>query len=157
MLMQKKWTPEEIQHLKDINPIAIVAGELGLQVVKGRARCIFPENHSHGDRTPSMSINSNSGSFKCWVCDAVYGDVIKLVMLVKRCNFVDALGWLNERTPVHSITADLKTGPISQKTHATIHFDMDLEYRSAIILDFLKLLKPVDGQALKYLNSRKRV
>jgi DNA primase len=102
-----------------------------------------------------MSVNDKTGSFKCWVCDAVYGDVIKLVMLIKRCTFVDALEWLNSRTPVHSIAADFNTGPVSQKTHSRIHFEMDMEYRNRIILDFLKLLKPVDGPVLKYLVSRK--
>ncbi len=151
--MYKKWTPDEIHSIKAANAIFDVAQELGVEVVRGRARCIFPENHSHGDRTPSMSVNKEKNSFKCWVCDSVYGDVIKLVMLVKRCSFTDALQWLYDRSPIVSGVAPYT--PSRVKTKATVHFEMDLEYRSKIILDFLKLLKPVDGAVLKYLVSRK--
>ncbi len=151
--MYKKWTPDEINSVKAANAIFDVAREMGIEITRGRARCIFPENHSHGDRTPSMSVNKETNSFKCWVCDSVYGDVIKLVMLVKRCSFTDSLQWLNDRSPIVSSVTSFATPGV--KTKATVHFEMDIEYRSKIILDFLKLLKPVDGAVLKYLVSRK--
>ncbi|MGL1904132.1 MAG: toprim domain-containing protein [Fibrobacterales bacterium] len=159
----KKWTKDEIAHLKDLNPIEVIAAELGVAVVRGRARCIFPENHAHGDRTPSMSIGK--GSYKCWVCDSVWGDVINFVMQVQGSSFAQALVWLASRTPGHFLDMSSESpigvgiqGVVSSKPVALkrkVHFSLDLEYRSQMILSFLKLCKPVDGVVLKYLVSRK--
>ncbi len=40
---------------RQIPDVAIVAGDLyGIDFRKGVARCLFPQNHSHGDRDPSL-------------------------------------------------------------------------------------------------------
>lgn len=31
-------------------------------------KCLFPENHTHGDRNPSAGINKTSGVFNCFTC-----------------------------------------------------------------------------------------
>jgi hypothetical protein len=83
-----------IEALKASRPILEVLRDLGVEVRAGRIRCPRPENHSHGDRTPSVSVRPDRGSFKCWVCADVGGDVIDLVRLVKGCGFREALEFL---------------------------------------------------------------
>lgn len=88
-----------IEALKAANPIAEVARDLGLEVTRQRFRCPRPANHAHGDRTPSVSLSASRGSFKCWVCPDVKGDVIDLVRLVNGTGFPEAIRWLQERAP----------------------------------------------------------
>ena len=92
-------TNEELKQFKAAISITAVAQSLGVNVSRGRCRCFFPQRHSHGDRTPSVSISEERGTFRCWVCDDVRGDVISLVQIVKDCSFVEALGWLMEQYP----------------------------------------------------------
>lgn len=56
-----------------------LAEQLGLQK-KGKAfYCPHPENHNHGDRRPSFSINNDTGSFKCWGASCgISGSLVKL-------------------------------------------------------------------------------
>ncbi len=88
-----------IEALKAANPVLDVARDLGLDVTRQRFRCPRPANHAHGDRTPSVSLSPERGSFKCWVCPEVKGDVVDLVRLVKGWGFLEAVRWLEERTP----------------------------------------------------------
>ena len=92
-------TNEELKQFKSAISITAVAQSLGISVSHGRFRCLFPQRHTHGDRTPSVSISEERGTFRCWVCDDVRGDVISLVQIVKDCSFVEALSWLMELYP----------------------------------------------------------
>ena len=92
-------TSEELKQFKASLSITAVAQALGVEVVRGRCRCFYPQRHVHGDRTPSVSISEERGSFRCWVCDDVRGDVISLVQIVKNCSFTEALDWLVETYP----------------------------------------------------------
>ena len=89
-------TDEELKQFKSALSITAVANALGVSVVHGRCRCFFPMRHAHGDRTPSVSFSEERGTFRCWVCDDVRGDVISLVQIVKNCTFLEALNWLKE-------------------------------------------------------------
>ena len=89
-------TDEELKQFKSALSITAVANALGVSVVHGRCRCFFPTRHAHGDRTPSVSFSEERGTFRCWVCDDVRGDVISLVQIVKNCTFLEALNWLKE-------------------------------------------------------------
>jgi DNA primase len=84
----------DIEAVKAAHPILDVLRDLGIPVQHGRFRCLRPENHAHGDRTPSVSIWSDRGAFKCWVCPDVKGDVIDLVRLARNCSFREALAFL---------------------------------------------------------------
>jgi DNA primase len=84
----------DIEALKASQPILQVLAALGIAPINGRIRCPQPQNHAHGDRTPSVSIRADRNSFKCWVCPDVKGDVIDLVRLVKGCSFREALAFL---------------------------------------------------------------
>jgi len=84
----------DIEAVKAAHPILNVLRDLGIPVLHGRIRCLRPENHAHGDRTPSVSIWTDRDQFKCWVCPDVKGDVIDLVKLARGCSFKDALAFL---------------------------------------------------------------
>lgn len=88
----------DVEAVKAANPILDVLRALGIQVQHGRFRCLRPENHAHGDRTPSVSIWPDRGAFKCWVCPDVKGDVIDLVRLARNCGFREALAFLGAPT-----------------------------------------------------------
>jgi DNA primase len=83
-----------IEALKASHPILQVLQDLGVQVQHNRFRCPKPERHAHGDRTPSATVSPERGTFRCWVCPDVRGDVIELVRLVKGCSFREALRFL---------------------------------------------------------------
>lgn len=88
-----------IEALKASRPILQVLQDLGVEVRNNRFRCPRPEGHAHGDRTPSVTVWPERGSFRCWVCADVRGDVIDLVRLVKGSSFREALDFLGAPPP----------------------------------------------------------
>lgn len=103
----------ELEALKQANPIEAVAQALGLAVVAHKIRCPRPDRHTHGDRTASVTLWPDRGTFKCWVCPDVKGDVIDLVRLIQGCSFGEAVQWLkrqagmmaSDRPGVHAFPA----------------------------------------------------
>ena len=53
----------------------------------------------HDDSRPSMQVNPERQSFKCWVCD-IGGDVFSFIMKAERLEFREALELLAERAGV---------------------------------------------------------
>ena len=94
----KAMAKEDIEAVKAANPILDLLRELGIPAQHNRIRCLKPENHTHGDRTPSVSLWPDRGQFKCWVCPDVKGDVIDLVKLARNCSFREALEFLGRTT-----------------------------------------------------------
>ena len=70
---------DDIDRIKASLSITEVATALGIQVQRGKFKCLYPMRHAHGDRTPSVSISEEKGLFTCWVCEDMRGDVIELV------------------------------------------------------------------------------
>lgn len=87
-------TNDELKQFKSSLSITAVAKALGIEIVRGRFRCFCPQRHVHGDRTPSVSVSEERGTFRCWVCDDIRGDVISLVQLYKNVSFLQAVEWL---------------------------------------------------------------
>jgi DNA primase len=59
----------------------------------------------HDDRRPSLQVNPERQSFKCWVCD-IGGDIFSFIMKMERVEFPEAMAMLAERagitlTPQH--------------------------------------------------------
>jgi len=79
------------------NDILAVAQELGLAVRGTKCRCLRPEAHAHGDRSPSLSFNRRRNTFHCWVCPDVGGSVIDLVMLARGVSREEAVAYLAAR------------------------------------------------------------
>ncbi len=178
-------TEEELKQFKAALSITAVATALGVPVVRGRCRCFFPTRHSHGDRTPSVSFSEERGTFRCWVCDDVRGDVISLVQIVKNCSFLEALNWLKETygfllrgapasataLPNGSSASNVSTVQSATLVAKTVTRDGALEYsspepakelvseeeRKKIILSFLKMLSPVDKTPAASYLARRRI
>ena len=160
-------TEEELKQFKAALSITAVATALGVPVVRGRCRCFFPTRHAHGDRTPSVSFSEERGTFRCWVCDDVRGDVISLVQIVKNCSFLEALNWLKETygflvsgtTPNASLVAKVAV------REAALEFSspepakelVSEDERKKIILSFLKMLSPVDKTPAAAYLARRRI
>jgi hypothetical protein len=94
----------DIQFIKRHIPVQRVAELLGIEVVgRFRARCWRPENHSNGDRDPSVSFHAKRNIGKCWVCDSHAWSNIDLVMKIRQCNVREAVQWMAARFYVPEI------------------------------------------------------
>lgn len=76
-------------------PIDVVAERLGIERHRNMLRCWRPENHQHGDRTPSVGLQRRANRVKCFVCDGRRLSAIDLVQSVLGCNTFDAILWLD--------------------------------------------------------------
>ena len=172
-------TNEELKQFKSAISITAVAQSLGVDVSHGKCRCFFPQRHTHGDRTPSVSISEERGTFRCWVCDDVRGDVISLVQIVKDCSFVEALGWLmaqypflvppsarkemerlTERAQTTQGHAPVNARPVPEMVRPVEPEEPPLvseDDRKKIILSFLKRLSPVDNTPAGKWLARRRI
>ncbi len=78
-----------------IPDVAIVAGDLyGVDFRKGVARCLFSQNHSHGDRDPSLRHDRKKDRLFCASqnCFGEKGvDAIGLVQRMERLSFPEAI------------------------------------------------------------------
>jgi hypothetical protein len=79
----------KIEDVKQNTNIIDIALKLGLEVRGNKCRCFHPENHSNGDRTPSLSFLPSRGVYKCFGC-GIGGDIFALVQQVKGCKFPEA-------------------------------------------------------------------
>ena len=174
-------TNEELKQFKSAISITAVAQTLGVNVSHGKCHCFFPQRHAHGDRTPSVSISEERGTFRCWVCDDVRGDVISLVQIVKDCGFTEALNWLMEQYPfLVPASARKEMAKIAERAanaagrpHAASSVARMPEMvrpvepeepplvseddRKKIILSFLKRLSPVDNTPAGKWLARRRI
>ncbi|NLB64046.1 MAG: toprim domain-containing protein [Fibrobacter sp.] len=171
--MSKKLPLGTFENFKRIISITAVAEALGLKPKNGKFRCFEPTRHSHGDRTPSVSISEEKGLYRCWVCPDVKGDVIDLVRQNLNYSFRDALSWLSEMYPHASqYLPDNLYAPGKKVVYEKPDIDeivsndpetlMPAHWREKTILKFLKMLAPIEkadsqGQlaAQKYLMKRK--
>lgn len=169
-------TNEELKQFKAAISITAVARSLGIEVSRGRCRCFFPQRHVHEDRTPSVSVSEERGTFRCWVCDDVRGDVISLVQIVRDCSFIEALNWLMEQYPFlvpASARKEVAQGAArvsARDTHGTpppppepppVEPEKEElvseDDRKKIILSFLKRLSPVDDTPAARWLARRRI
>lgn len=136
-------TKEQIRQAVDI--VDLVGGYLQLRR-QGRnyvAHCPW-----HDDSRPSLQVNAERQTFKCWVCD-IGGDVFSFLMRMERLEFREALEMLAERTGIPlTTTATPKVEPGSpgdKRTQlAAMQWATDLfrqhltmSRESALVLDYL--------------------
>ncbi len=159
---------ETIEALKAAHPILDVARELGLDVRYNRFRCPAPERHAHGDRTPSVTIWPERGTFKCWVCPDVKGDVIDLVRRMRGCGFLPAVEFLRARggavaaphaargshTP-RSQTDLFPSRIVPPPPRPPEWSDDDDRNRREVLQALLHGCRPVSGKAAAWLRSRR--
>jgi DNA primase len=84
--------------IKDRNDIVALAGAYGLALrrVGNKYKALCPW---HPDHNPSLEINPDRQSFKCWVC-GVGGDVFDFVKKYERVEFPEAMRMLAERAGI---------------------------------------------------------
>jgi DNA primase (bacterial type) len=173
-------TNEELKQFKESLSITAVAKALGIDVVHGRCHCFFPQRHAHGDRTPSVSFSEERGTFRCWVCDDVRGDVISLVQLCKSMTFVQAVEWLKSEysfllgasKPARKSALPTAEGnsfekPVAPRSRNAVLSEPEIEPpqkplikeedRRNLIFSFLKMLKPIEHTPAGAYLSRRRI
>ncbi len=136
---------EQIRQATDI--VDLVGGYLPLRR-QGRnyvAQCPW-----HDDTRPSLQVNPERQTFKCWVCD-VGGDVYSFLMRMERFEFREALEMLAERTGV-------SLGPSGPKAEAGSPGDSRTQFAASAWAaeQFQRCLtESTEGQAaLRYLDDR---
>ncbi len=135
-----------------INNIVKVAEDTGLGVKNNCARCFCPQNHQHGDRTPSLSFDQRSNSFRCWVCKDVHGDVIDLVMMVLGLSFPDALKFLADRAGIQPTNRPV---PKKQRVIANPMVSSgDISEFADVYQVFDSLSSDLTNQAREWLSNR---
>ena len=83
--------------IKDRTDIVALVGEhLALRRVGTKYKALCPW---HNDHNPSLEVNPERQSFKCWVC-GMGGDVFDFVKNIERIEFPEALRMLAERAGV---------------------------------------------------------
>ena len=87
-------TKSAIKNRTDI--VALVGEYLPLRRVGTKYKALCPW---HDDHSPSLEVNPERQSFKCWVC-GVGGDVFDFVMKRERVEFPEALRMLADRAGV---------------------------------------------------------
>lgn len=83
----------DLDTLKDAIKITDLARSLGLQVRGGQARCFNTSGHKHGDKKPSLGLDTKTNRFKCFAC-GVQGSVIDLYKEVKGVSVSEAINEL---------------------------------------------------------------
>jgi DNA primase len=95
-----------IKQAVDIVALAGQYREVHRHGSKSRILCPF-----HDDHKPSLDLNPERQSFKCWACGA-YGDIFDLVRVFERVEFPEATRMLAERAGIALDTpADRSDGP----------------------------------------------
>ena len=87
-------TKSAIKNRTDI--VALVGEYLPLRRVGTKYKALCPW---HNDHSPSLEVNPERQSFKCWVC-GVGGDVFDFVMKIERVEFPEALRMLADRAGI---------------------------------------------------------
>ncbi len=83
-----------IRQIKDsVDIVSLVGQYLQIHRVGNRYKALCP---FHDDRNPSLDINPQRQSFKCWACGAG-GDCIEFVQLYERVEFPEAIRILADR------------------------------------------------------------
>ena len=97
--------------IKNAVDIVKLVGDYGLALHRAgsRYKALCPW---HDDRHPSLEVNPDRQTFKCWVCN-IGGDVLEFVQKYERVEFPDALRILAERAGI------ALEGPSGPETSAT--------------------------------------
>lgn len=139
---------ERVRSAVDIADVIGATLELQPQGRNLVARCPW-----HNDRRPSMTINQERQTWKCWPCD-IGGDVFSFVMKRDGTDFPTAIRTLAELAgiPVDDYTKGKKAQPGSPEDRATLLSAIKLASDS--YFSFLQSNEPDAKIARDYLASR---
>lgn len=93
----EKGNTEYFQYIIKQIDIVDVMTKLGIEVKKkGRALlCLCP---FHDDHHPSLHIYKSSNQYHCFTCGA-HGNIFSLIKEIKKCDFHDAITWIEDEFP----------------------------------------------------------
>jgi len=74
----------------------------------------------HDDSRPSLHVNSERQSFKCWVCD-IGGDIFSFFMKMEKVEFPEALRMLAERAGISLPTGRVPSGGAEADEKASLY------------------------------------
>lgn len=138
-------TKERVRQAVNIVDVIGAYSEVRRQGRNFVTRCPF-----HDDRRPSMQINAERQSWKCWVCD-IGGDVFSFVMQREGMSFPEALQFLADKAGIVIETAGTKVPGASaedkRELYRAIQWAVD-KYR-----DYYKN-DPAADAAREYVASR---
>src|SRR5262249_29591537 len=97
-------TKERVRQAIDI--VELVGGYLQLRREGRNYKALCPW---HDDTRPSLQVNPERQSFKCWVCD-IGGDIFSSMMKMENVEFPEALAMLAERAGIQ-INPQKQGGP----------------------------------------------
>jgi hypothetical protein len=87
----------DLEYIRRSVSIRDVAKRLDLRIAGNMVHCWRPQNHEHGDRTPSVGLHKRHNRAKCFVCDARQLSPIDLVMSVRELKLSAAVQWITSR------------------------------------------------------------
>jgi len=103
-------------------PVLDVARALGMEIVENNARCWRLSNHKHGDRDPSVGLDTRRNKFRCYVCDQRSASTVDLVMAMRALTLSQALQWMQEHfgAPIEVTRSRRATPTVTHVTFETI-------------------------------------
>jgi len=137
-------TKERIKQATDI--VDLVGSYLPLRREGRGFKALCPW---HDDSRPSLQVNPERQSFRCWVCD-IGGDIFSFIMRMEGVEFPEALRMLADRANISLI--DTNTGNAAQADDKRLLFQamawVDEQYHNYL------LTAPVADAARQYLADR---
>ncbi len=100
----------------------------------------------HDDTRPSLQVNPQRQTFRCWVCD-IGGDVFSFLMRIEGLSFPEALAQLAQQAgvPLRRGSGPRAENP-RQKLHDVLRWAIEQYHRL--------LFQPAGSEALEYLHQR---
>ena len=136
---------EDRERIRDANPIEQVVGKYVDLVQKGRVfkgLCPF-----HDDSNPSMDVDPERGTFKCWACNEG-GDVFAFIQKRYNLDFLEAMEHLAQEAGI-----EFRRRPVDPEV--TAQRDKDLEMLEWVTEWFIRQLESQSGKAARE-NLKKR-
>jgi DNA primase len=99
---------EQVRQATDI--VELVGGYLSLRREGRNFKALCPW---HDDSKPSLQVNPQRQSFKCWVCN-IGGDVFSFIMKMEHVEFPEAMQMLADRAGIKLTKQQLKSGDDKQ-------------------------------------------
>tara|TARA_Y100000034_G_C6892135_1_gene410638 strand:- start:14 stop:997 length:984 start_codon:yes stop_codon:yes gene_type:complete len=91
-----------LRELKKAVPIIEVARLLNLKIKSKKISCYNKLEHKHGDRHPSLVLQTEKNSYRCMACGE-WGSILDLVMQYRGCEFRDSIDWVKKNFPQYGL------------------------------------------------------
>jgi hypothetical protein len=116
---QDNSTLPDLAYIRKLVPIEECAEVLGFDVSNHTMRCFRPENHQHGDRTPSFQFYKNNRA-QCFCCDAHAYSNVDFIKLVLGYDTWTAVRWISARFDVPKAHVGRPRGSRSREKHVQV-------------------------------------